>query len=679
MCRKQLVIFIIVIGTAFCRLYGQESHRMNDKEFFQVLNLNNPDLKNVKEKYEKGDFIAAKKTLVEYIKFRKNPKWHINWQDYYKPEVRNANEDLSYADRYAENVLLSCGTWYDFENNIDWTSNHAPDNYVEWTWHLNRLSHWIVLGRAYWATGNEKYAKAFVRQLNSWIDQCVIPQKFNAVGSAWRTIDTGVRASGSWPYAFYYFLSSSFSDDESVFKMIKSFYEHGVHLRTHNTSNNWLAIEMNGLFTIGTLFPEFKDSEEWLNYSVNRLVEEELKSFYPDGAQIELAPGYHELSVSNIVGVYKLAKLNGIQLPQQYVSRLEKAFEYYEKLMMPDGTIPALNDSRWLLSKDYFAYGAELFPQRDDFKYIATDGKEGKKPSLKSVWMPWAGWYVMRSGWNKDDYYALFEVGPYGAAHQHEDKLSFVLYAYGKRLITEAGFYPYDQSDWHKYALSARGHNVARVDGKDQNREAVKNIDKISYSPQPLDNKWISKRKYDYGEGIYSEGYGPLLDKTVTHNRTLKFVKNKYWVVTDTFTPSDTFNHTYDTWFHFSTPSYGINDELGVVYSDEQNSANIAIIALSGESTVKLIKGQKTPEIQGWLPAPGGSNEFHCEPIATPVYHISGKGVVQETYLFIPYKPTEKMPVNNVVKLANDKFIIYLKNGNKIYYNWEEKSSVISH
>lgn len=60
----------------------------------------------------------------------------------------------------------------------------------------------------------------------------------------------------------------------------------------------------------------------------------------------------------------------------------------------------------------------------------------------------------------------LFDVGPFGAGHQHEDKLGFVIYAYGAYLVIDSGIYPYDTSRWRRYVLSPYAHNVIHVDKK---------------------------------------------------------------------------------------------------------------------------------------------------------------------------------------------------------------------
>src|SRR6185503_751547 len=51
------------------------------------------------------------------------------------------------------------------------------------TWELNRHQHFVKLGQAYWLTNDEKYAQAFVAQLNSWMDQNAPKQGINWASS----------------------------------------------------------------------------------------------------------------------------------------------------------------------------------------------------------------------------------------------------------------------------------------------------------------------------------------------------------------------------------------------------------------------------------------------------------------------------------------------------------------
>ena len=111
---------------------------------------------------------------------------------------------------------------------------------------------------------------------------------------------------------------------------------------------------------------------------------------------------------------------------------------------------------------------------------------------------------------------AYFDGGPFGFAHQHEDKLNLLLHAYGRTLLTEGGNYAYDDSPMRRYALSTRSHNTIRVDGQDQNRRATYRYDDPDLLTRPAGARWRTTAEYDVAEAEYDEGYGPTADRTVT-------------------------------------------------------------------------------------------------------------------------------------------------------------------
>ena len=171
---------------------------------------------------------------------------------------------------------------------------------------------------------------------------------------------------------------------------------------------------------------------------MDRLRQELEWEVYPDGVQIELAPTYHEVTRRNCAALFKIAKLNKVPMPEDYLQWLERMYEYCLKAMTAERRLPPLNDSAYVPITRTLLEGAEFF-DRKDFLWAATFGKQGKKPDFTSVAFPWAGQYVMRSGWGEDDLYLMFESGPFGTGHQHEDKLSMFVYGLGRVLLTEAG------------------------------------------------------------------------------------------------------------------------------------------------------------------------------------------------------------------------------------------------
>ena len=166
-----------------------------------------------------------------------------------------------------------------------------------------------------------------------WADQ--------GAGSRWRTIEAGIRMQ-IWGDTFLLFLPSPSFTDDAIVTMVRSMVEHARYLMTHNTGGNWLTMEMNGLYHVGVLFPEFKEAAEWRRFAAERMRAELESQVYPDGAQYELAPGYHNVALSNFVGIVRLARLAGYELPDGYMEQLEKDVRFqslYDDALRPPAAL----------------------------------------------------------------------------------------------------------------------------------------------------------------------------------------------------------------------------------------------------------------------------------------------------------------------------------------------------
>lgn len=642
--------------------------RLTDAEFFAALNLELPELADVKVAVESKDWPAAKHAFAEHIKSRATPKWYFDWRDKPAPDKRPKKPDTSRADRYARNELVSVGVWHEFGSDIDWSINPMPNGYREWTWQLSRHPFWVTLGRAYWDTGDEKYARAFVYQMTDWVKDNPVPldRPANVTASRWRTIEAGIRTGGPWFNAFYYFLSSpSFTDDDIVL-MVKSFAEHAQYLMKFPMSGNWLTMEANGMYHVGAMFPEFKEAKTWRDTAMERLYKELDIQVYPDGAQIELTTGYHQVSLRNFVGALRIAQHNNYPVPPDYIAKLERMYNYDLYAAMPNGYLPGLNDGSYTNVRRYLREGYGFFPHRKDFQWLATDRKEGSPPEKTSHAFPYAGQLVMRSGWDKDARYLLFDVGPFGYGHQHEDKLSFVIHAYGKNLLVDPGNYAYDSSQWRRYVIGSYAHNVIHVDGKYQARRGRPRQDYVV--KEPLPHVWQTTEAYDYAAASFGalvhEGFGRERNKT-KHTRHILFVKRQapterdkshddYWLVADVLEPVDDQSHTFEAMFHLDVEDVTVDAATKRVLSRNEDAANLAIIPARPENLeVEIIKGQEKPFVQGWVPAGG----YRVRPIPTPVFKRTGAGVTYFVYVFYPLPKGTSLPVASVdpIDLAPDR------------------------
>ena len=97
--------------------------------------------------------------------------------------------------------------------------------------------------------------------------------------------------------------------------LIKNIYlnairiEKNIEFAIKAVQNNHAISEAAGLFTVGILFPFFKDSERWLYKGKKYLEQEGLKQIYDDGSYIQHSTNYHRLMLQDYTWCYRLAEL----------------------------------------------------------------------------------------------------------------------------------------------------------------------------------------------------------------------------------------------------------------------------------------------------------------------------------------------------------------------------------
>ncbi|MBN2449937.1 MAG: alginate lyase family protein, partial [Lentisphaeria bacterium] len=451
-----------------------------------------------------------------------------------------------------------------FEGPIDWHAN--PTEGVNrthlWNESLNRHFHFRDLSEAYWESGDDRYAQGIADHVMDWIRRNPPPLMSSGNGSAminctWQTLTTGIRMEGIWPDALYRCLGSPAFTDEVVVTMVKSCADQANHLVRNPTGGNWLTEESMGVYTVGMLFPEYRQAREWRRVAIERLNRQLDEDVYPDGMEVELAAGYSNWVISNFVHLLERADAAGLrdEIPEDFLTRLERAYNYHLYAMMPNGAIPGLNDSGPANVRGYLEKAFEFFPRRTDFLFGATLGARGTEPAQTSYAFPYSGHFVMRSGWDADAVYALLDSGPFGYGHQHEDKLHFVLYAHGRQLLLDPGNFSYDRSPARHYVLGTHGHNTILVDGQGQARRGNRETyvwPKPWDTPTPRgdDTLWQSTPEADFVRGTYTDGYGPRAAIRVRHTRRLLFAKPDFFLLLDTLEPEDDREHTYTSLFH---------------------------------------------------------------------------------------------------------------------------------
>lgn len=583
---------------------------LSDEVFFtECLNLDYPGMESVKEAVEKDaeggtdqkSYKEARKEMASYIRraldaqrFFEIP-YEIPENCYKLP----GESDAQACERICHHTMVSVGVPCEFgkENPIDWEANPTFNEYKEWTWQLSRHNDIKLLAHEYNETKDERLAQTAADLFQSWVRQAVRPDEAypGYQTKCWRTIECGIRMGANWPYILFSFYKSPSFTDDILIDWYKSVWEHGERLSKNHMTGNWLIMEMNGLGQIGIFYPQFKKSAQWLRQAMESLEEELDRQVYPDGFQYELTTNYHDVVINNYQRFIEAAQKFDIEIPASLLEKLSSACELDIKLMMPDGTTPDLNDGCRRNVKKTYEIRRRILPQDLRARWI-TQGDKAGTPTYTSTALAWSGFAVMRTGWKPQDAWALFDAGPYGKAHQHEDKLSVLLYANEKLLLTEGGNYAYDESEMRRYVLSTRSHNTVRMDGQDQNRGKA-----YTWKEEDIQKKsgltWNFSNQWDYAKGIYDEGYGKEAGAGPIHERKVFFYRSctePLLIVVDRLSDQESGKiHEWEILWHVDSAV------------KEQTSAKVSFfdadVAWSAGKT-EIIIGQEEPEWQGFVP-----------------------------------------------------------------------------
>lgn len=440
-----------------------------------------------------------------------------------------------------------------------------PGGYdIKVPWEMSRCQHFAWLGQAYWFTGEEKYAREFCSQVESWIEHN--PPQF---GVNWAcSMDVAIRAV-NWLWGYAFFKDSQALDDAFRLSFFKCLLSHGRHIRANLensgafTGNHYLA-DIVGLVYLGILLPEYQEAREWQEFGLKELETEMFKQVYPDGGNFEASTSYHRLVTEMFLSATLLAKLNGHPFTVSYMQRLEKMLDFICRITKPDGTAPLIGDQdngrlqrlkawdeperEWSDFRVLLAVGAVLFERAnlaraageqweealwlygtDVLPFYTNTRSAGSTGNDKSsAGFPDMGLYIS----HKDDLYLIADLGTNGqngkGGHAHNDTLSFEFFASGQAWIQDPGTYTYT-FDYQARNLfrSTAYHNTVRLPDYEQNSFHSQQLFEMENESRPRLLSWQMQDDYDYLAGEISRGKPPAL---TTHKRSF-FIDRKEDVV----------------------------------------------------------------------------------------------------------------------------------------------------
>jgi hypothetical protein len=466
---------------------------------------------------------------------------------------------------------------------------------------LNRHQHLPRLAKAYFLTGDERYALEAVAQLNSWIDQ-----NPPGIGINWQSsLEIAIRAI-SWLWTIFPLLSSKSFDDASAQRIGDSLFAQLEHVHRYtslfSSPNTHLIGEAAALFIAGLVFQDLKRPAVWLRRGASLLTEAAEKQVLDDGVYGELSSCYHCYALDFYLQAIVLAEQNGFHLAEPVPHRVRGMLQFLMHLTRPDGTLPSLGDddggrALTLDKRDYRSFqdglclGAILY-RRGDFKrqagafcqealwMLGEDAWDtyrqlaSREPSETQAYYPFAGYFVWRSCWGPLASHLVFDCGGLGmltGAHAHADALAITLFGGGRELLLDSGTFVYNCApEWRNYFRSTRAHNTVTVDGRDQAEQGGPFHWKTRIHTRAARD--FSSSGIEYVEGEH-DGYRRM-PQGVIHRRRLLFIPPEAWLVVDDFRGSG--EHTFDFRYHFPADAAAAEPQLRPIASQPVKTVRTA-------------------------------------------------------------------------------------------------------
>ncbi len=552
--------------------------------------------------------------------------------------ISDVSATLSAAEEAINRRFILLGRVFDFSGTeIDWhlepvsgrswplepwhkidirSENRLGD--VKFTWELNRHQFWPTLGRAYWLSGDERYAREWLAQLESWV-----AQNPPETGVNWYSNLEHALRIVSWWLAAGFFLKSPHVNAESFRKLLAMLIAKARHIVSDldysrvNMANNHLIGDAMGLALLGMAVPELKESAQWRKLGLAIMAAEADRQIHPDGASFECSASYHRFVMHFYTLIVVLADMNEVSLPEAVRTRLEKMAEFVAWAIRHDGMLPQfgdwddglgyrlddhhVQDFRPLLSTQAVLFG------RSDFK--AAAGRLSQEavwllgPEAVDAWdalgpadapggakmFTFGGCGISRSPDGRS--HLFIRNGPF-TSHAQADLLSLSLHHAGRPLLVHSGTFTYNGDwGWRTYFRSTRSKNTVTVD--DRGQALAHRAFRFLFAPEAT-NLFFAESPFVM-DGMH-DGYKRL---GVIHRRAVLGVMEGLWLVLDRLTGRGT--HEARIGWQLAGDLEAEADDRGDVTARRDSREVLSLSATAtSDLRMELLRGRESPPA-GWV------------------------------------------------------------------------------
>jgi asparagine synthase (glutamine-hydrolysing) len=429
---------------------------------------------------------------------------------------------------------------------------------IKFIWEPNRFAFVYTLVRAYAATQDEKYAEAFWTLINDWAEHN--PPN---IGPNWMDGQEIALRLMAWTFGYYQFSNSPSATPQRLAQFTQFVAAQSERIYKNidyaiSTRSNHNISEAAGLWLVGLLFPELKDSEKYLSMGREFLEREAAAQIFPDGSYAMYSVNYHRFVLHIYLYAICLGKINHSPFSTQLQNSIANSITYLSHLIDPQtGKMPVygsndgalvlplnncdFTDYRPLLQLGYYiTKGKRLFESGEwdeDISWLCGMSSlfqrervpEGQVRENSPSSFPIGGIYLLRGPDSK----AILHCTDFRARPSHADQLHMDLWLHGHNIACDAGTYLYSGEGrrWRNGLARTSVHNTVILDNKDQ----MTMVSRFTWT------NWSKGKALKHQKNLWQgehDGYKP-----VSHKRTVMVLEDDRWFVIDNLSAND--SHHY--------------------------------------------------------------------------------------------------------------------------------------
>jgi len=379
---------------------------------------------------------------------------------------------------------VHASTWSTAQHWTEVQCSVSPPTDIKIVWEASRLSLAYYLSREYVYSKNEKWAEYYWELVEAWIDQNPVNQTI-----AWSCgQEVSFRAMAILWGLFATFDSPSTTPDRldrvhfliwQTGKRISATTNYAI-----SQENNHSLSEAAVLWTIGLLFPEFKESDKWKRQGKKILSKEVIRQIYADGSYVQHSFNYHRVMLDDLMWAIRIGELNNDHLPDLIYKNFSSATQWLGEFVdHQTGGVPnyGANDGANVLPlscTDYSDYRPTL-RAAEVIAGLKSEPTSDLKLNEKALWLAgrnpeehckdranvWSaedgGYHVLRSS----QIQSMIRCGNYCDRPSHADMLHIDLWFRGINILRDSGSYRYHHSNAEikNYFPSVKAHNAVQV------------------------------------------------------------------------------------------------------------------------------------------------------------------------------------------------------------------------